>query len=49
MPTFHEVDGIRYRQTTVLIREDLHTIAKDQKWNISAVLNRALEEKRGKK
>ena len=49
MPTFHEVDGIRYRQTTVLIREDLHVIAKERKWNMSAVLNRALEEKRGKK
>ena len=45
MPTYHEVDGVKYRQTTVLIREDLHKIAKERKWIISAVLNLALEEK----
>lgn len=48
MPTFHEVDGVRYRQTTVLIREDLHAWVKEAKVNVSACLNRALDEKRGK-
>jgi hypothetical protein len=45
MPTYHEVDGVKYRQTTVLIREDLHKIAKERRWNISGVLNLVLEEK----
>jgi hypothetical protein len=45
MPTYHEVDGVKFRQTSVLIREDLHKIAKESKWNISAILNLALEEK----
>jgi post-segregation antitoxin (ccd killing protein) len=49
MPTYHEVGGIKYRQTTVLVREDLHAWAKREKVNVSACLNKALEEKRGKK
>lgn len=48
MPTYHEVDGIKYRQTTVLVREDLHAWAKAGKINISAALNKALEEKGGR-
>lgn len=46
MPTYHEIDGVKYRQTTVLIREDLHAMAKEQKWNVSDLLNKALDEKR---
>jgi post-segregation antitoxin (ccd killing protein) len=46
MPTYHEIDGVKYRQTTVLIREDLHALAKSEKWNVSALLNKALENKR---
>lgn len=49
MPTFHEVDGVKFRQTTVLIREDLREKAKDKKINLSALINKALEDKLGKK
>lgn len=45
-----ERDGIRYKRTSVEVREDLHEWAKDTGVNMTALLNRALEEKRkGKK
>ena len=50
MAVIIERDGIRYRRTSMEVREDLHKHAKEQKWNISALLNHALEDKRrGKK
>ena len=45
MVTFIERDGVRYQKTTVEIRDDLHKIAKMNNWNITALLNKALEEK----
>ncbi|WP_219968317.1 hypothetical protein ACKUB1_13830 [Methanospirillum stamsii] len=44
-----ERDGIRFRRTSVEVREDLHEWAKEQGVNMTALLNRALEEKKGKK
>jgi len=45
-----ERDGIRYKRTSVEVREDLHDYARTQGINMTALLNRALEEKRkGKK
>jgi len=40
-----ERDGIRYRKTTVEVREDLLLIARERKWNMAATLNKALEER----
>lgn len=40
-----ERDGIRYRRTTVEVREDLHQEARERGWNMAAMLNKALEEK----
>ena len=45
MSSFIERDGVRYRRTSVEIREDLHVKAKEQKINITAFLNNALEKK----
>jgi hypothetical protein len=45
-----ERDGVRYRRTSVEVREDLHQKAKDEGWNMAALLNKALEDKvKGKK
>lgn len=49
MAVIIERDGIRYRRTSVEVREDLHEWAKDKGVNMAAMLNRALEEKRGRK
>ena len=49
MAVIIERDGIRYRRTSVEVREDLHEWAKERGVNMAAMLNRALEEKRGKK
>jgi post-segregation antitoxin (ccd killing protein) len=40
-----ERDGVRYRRTSIEVREDLHQKAKDNGWNMAAVLNHALDEK----
>lgn len=49
MAVIIERDGIRYRKTSVEVREDLHEYAKDKGINMAGLLNKALEEKRGKK
>jgi hypothetical protein len=59
-PTYHAIwyivtviierDGVRYRRTSVEVREDLHILAKEKGWNMAAMLNKALEDKKkGKK
>lgn len=45
MSVIIERDGVRYRRTSVEVREDLHQIAKVKGWNMAAVLNHALGEK----
>lgn len=50
MAVIIERDGIRYRRTSVEVREDLHEWAKGKGINMAALLNKALDEKmRGKK
>ncbi len=49
MAVIIERDGIRYKRTSIEVREDLHTMAKENGWNMAAMLNKALEDKRGKK
>lgn len=44
-----ERDGIRYRRTSVEVREDLHEWAKLNRVNMAALLNRALENKMGER
>lgn len=44
-----ERDGVRYRRTSIEVREDLHDYAKEKGVNMAGLLNKALEEKRGKK
>jgi post-segregation antitoxin (ccd killing protein) len=41
-----ERDGIRYRRTSVEVREDLHDYAREKGINMAGLLNKALEEKR---
>ena len=45
MPVVIERDGIRYKRTSVEVREDLHQKARENGWNMAALLNKALEEK----
>lgn len=50
MAVIIERDGIRYKRTSVEVREDLHLQARENGWNMAALLNKALEDKaRGKK
>ena len=50
MAVIIERDGIRYRRTSMEIREDLHAYAREHGVNMSALLNKSLEDKRrGKK
>jgi len=50
MAVIIERDGIRYRRTSVEVREDLHEWAKGKGINMAALLNKALDETmRGKK
>ena len=49
MAVIIERDGIRYRRTSVEVREDLHDYAKERGINMAGLLNKALEEKRGKR
>jgi hypothetical protein len=50
MAVIIERDGIRYRRTSMEVREDLHTWAKEHGVNMAALLNKSLEDKRrGKK
>jgi len=44
-----ERDGVRYRRTSIEVREDLHTMAKEKGWNMAAMLNKAIEDKARKK
>lgn len=46
MAVIIERDGIRYRRTSVEVREDLHEWAKGKGVNMAALLNKALENKR---
>lgn len=41
-----ERGGIRYRKTSVEVREDLHEYARVNGINMAGLLNKALEEKR---
>jgi hypothetical protein len=45
MATLVERDGIKYRRTSVEIREDLHTYAKENNVNMTALLNAAIERR----
>lgn len=49
MAVIIERDGVRYRRTSIEIREDLHTMAREKGWNMAALLNKALEEKQWKR
>lgn len=49
MAVIIERDGIRYRRTSVEVREDLHIMARENGWNMAAMLNKAIEEKWVKK
>lgn len=49
MAVIIERDSVRYRRTSIEVREDLHEYAKEKGVNMAALLNKALEEKRGGK
>ncbi len=46
MAVIIERDGIRYRRTSMEVREDLHAYAREHGVNMSALLNKSLEDKR---
>lgn len=40
-----ERDGVKYRKTSIEVREDLHRYAKEHGINMTALLNRVLEDR----
>ena len=42
-------DGVRYKHTSIDVKEDLHTWAKENGVNLGGLLNKALDDKSKKK